>query len=198
MSGMETIHTKSNILNNAKSLILSKGYRACTVDEICKTSGISKGGFYHYFKSKDDLGITILEHYYNKHLEMLLNGDYRYIKNPIKQVFGFIDHTKEVASQIWSDGCLLACYGNDISEANPQIKHKIEELFDDWIEKYTEAFMPIEQILRKKVNMSTKQLAKNFLAVIEGNIVLAKAYNDPKHISEGIEQFKKNLKVLIS
>ncbi len=194
---MEINNTKSKIIENAKSIILSKGYNACTVDDICKAAGISKGGFYHNFKSKDYLGLTILEHYYYKHLDILLHGDFSKTNDPIKKVIGFIDHTKLVATQIWSDGCLLACYGNDISESNPLIKNKIEELFDDWIKKYTQAFMPIKQILKDKANMTPKQVAKNFLVVIEGNIVLAKAYNEPKHISEGIEQFKKNLKVLI-
>jgi AcrR family transcriptional regulator len=39
----------------------AKGYRAATVEEVVAAAGLSKGTFYWYFKSKEDLFQTLLE-----------------------------------------------------------------------------------------------------------------------------------------
>ena len=46
---------KRELLAIAEKLFLEKGYEQTSIDDILRESGISKGGFYHYFKSKDDI-----------------------------------------------------------------------------------------------------------------------------------------------
>jgi AcrR family transcriptional regulator len=46
---------KGELLAVAENLFLEKGYEQTSIDDILKESGISKGGFYHYFKSKDEI-----------------------------------------------------------------------------------------------------------------------------------------------
>ncbi|EGL83408.1 transcriptional regulator, TetR family [Caldalkalibacillus thermarum TA2.A1] len=47
--------TKERILETALELFEARGYHGVTVDQIVQESGTSKGGFYHNFKSKDEL-----------------------------------------------------------------------------------------------------------------------------------------------
>jgi len=46
---------KNELLNVAQELFFTKGYVQTSVDAIIKKVGVSKGTFYYYFKSKDDL-----------------------------------------------------------------------------------------------------------------------------------------------
>jgi AcrR family transcriptional regulator len=46
---------KRELLAVAEKLFLDKGYEQTSIDDILRESGISKGGFYHYFKSKDEI-----------------------------------------------------------------------------------------------------------------------------------------------
>ncbi|MBP1046299.1 TetR/AcrR family transcriptional regulator [Enterococcus sp. BWM-S5] len=46
---------KTEILDTAKRLFLSKGYDKTTINDILKEIGIAKGTFYHYFKSKEEV-----------------------------------------------------------------------------------------------------------------------------------------------
>lgn len=46
---------KRELLVIAEKLFLDKGYEQTSIDDILKESRISKGGFYHYFKSKDEI-----------------------------------------------------------------------------------------------------------------------------------------------
>ncbi|HYE82059.1 MAG TPA: TetR/AcrR family transcriptional regulator [Clostridia bacterium] len=46
---------KDELVEIAEKLFLEKGYEETSVDDILNASGLSKGGFYHYFKSKDEV-----------------------------------------------------------------------------------------------------------------------------------------------
>lgn len=66
--------TKLHILRKAQEVFSKKGYFLASMDEICKTAGVSKGSVYYHFKGKQDLFIAILEQYsmdwMNKWLEL--------------------------------------------------------------------------------------------------------------------------------
>ncbi|MCP3761768.1 TetR/AcrR family transcriptional regulator [Domibacillus sp. A3M-37] len=52
---------KKNVMNAAHALFVEKGYAATSVQDILDQSGISKGTFYNYFPSKNELLISIFE-----------------------------------------------------------------------------------------------------------------------------------------
>lgn len=56
--------TREHILITAFILFLQKSYKEVTMKEIVQASGLSKGAFYHYFKSKEELFNEIVERYY--------------------------------------------------------------------------------------------------------------------------------------
>lgn len=51
---------REEIIQAAKKLIIEKGYRKTSVEDITNEVGIAKGSFYTYFKSKDYLMETLL------------------------------------------------------------------------------------------------------------------------------------------
>lgn len=55
--------TKEKILKFATECFSEKGYDATSVDEICKRAGISKGGFFHHFPTKQALFMEILNNW---------------------------------------------------------------------------------------------------------------------------------------
>ena len=55
MAKKSTRNTKSRIVDAAWKLFYEQGYEDTTVEDIIASSGTSKGSFYHYFGSKDDL-----------------------------------------------------------------------------------------------------------------------------------------------
>ena len=52
---------KSRIVTAAWQLFYEKGYNGTTVDDIIALSGTSKGSFYYYFSSKDELLNTLAD-----------------------------------------------------------------------------------------------------------------------------------------
>jgi len=56
--------TKSDILNTAKELFLEKGFDSVNIEDIVKALGLTRGAFYHYFKSRDDLIYVVIDQMY--------------------------------------------------------------------------------------------------------------------------------------
>ena len=69
---MDVVDNKAKILAVAFKLFFHKGYKEVTMSELVKESGLSKGAFYHYFNSKEDL--------YHNSMELFLEG---YMNQPL-------------------------------------------------------------------------------------------------------------------
>lgn len=52
--------TRNTILEKAFDLIYKKGYQTTSIDEIIATTKVTKGAFYYHFKTKDEMGIAII------------------------------------------------------------------------------------------------------------------------------------------
>lgn len=64
---------KKKIIEVSKKLFIEKGYKETKVEDITRSMGISKGNFYTYFKSKEDVLHVIIEEK-KINFENLLNG----------------------------------------------------------------------------------------------------------------------------
>lgn len=53
--------TRARILEAAVKQFSIAGYNKTSVDEICEKAGISKGAFYHHFKTKQELFLALLD-----------------------------------------------------------------------------------------------------------------------------------------
>ena len=54
---------KDRILTHAAQIIHKKGFNNTGIQEILESAGVPKGSFYFYFKSKEDLGLALIDHY---------------------------------------------------------------------------------------------------------------------------------------
>ncbi|WP_248560861.1 TetR/AcrR family transcriptional regulator [Niallia sp. NCCP-28] len=81
---------KKHVLNKAHELFIEKGFHATSIQEILENSGISKGTFYNYFTSKNELLISIFKSIYSeieeKRKKLLRGEDKRNIDIFIKQI----------------------------------------------------------------------------------------------------------------
>ena len=55
--------TKARIMQAARELIHARGYKNTGLQDILQASGVPKGSFYLYFRSKEDLGRELIVAY---------------------------------------------------------------------------------------------------------------------------------------
>jgi TetR/AcrR family transcriptional repressor of nem operon len=73
--------TRLNILQKAFELIYTKGYQTTSIDEIIATTQVTKGAFYYHFKTKDEMGLAIINellknNFKSTFIEPLQNSDH--------------------------------------------------------------------------------------------------------------------------
>ena len=92
---MDKIKKKStldNILDVAHDLFLNRGFSATSVDEICRKAKVTKGGLFHYFKSKECLGKIVLKRFCSSARDMMREaGCCEKLSDPLDRVFATLD-----------------------------------------------------------------------------------------------------------
>jgi len=191
---MKTINVREKLLESSYNLFLSRGYNATSVDEICKKSGVSKGSFFHYFKSKEMLGIEVLKWYYAFATNLIMSGNFINETDPLKRLFAFMEHTEKISKQLWGKGCLLGSFVTDLSETNKRVAIEISNIFSEMIKGLSKLFYPVAQ---NNKNVTAEELAEQYLLIIEGAIILAKAKNEWEKVVTAIYNFRCYLELLI-
>lgn len=112
---LQAERTKHKIYVNARKLIVEYGFDNVTVDEICKQCGISKGLYYHYFKSKADIiieGYSECDEYFETHVRNSMTKE-----NYIDRIVEFIDHQLNYAENLGID-VIIQAYKSQIQHGN--------------------------------------------------------------------------------
>lgn len=193
---MTKLNAKSKIINAAKQIMILRGYKATTVDEIIQQAGVAKGSFYHAFKSKEELAIAALIDYKEKGWELVTNGSDLNIEDPAIRAIAFVQYLEDKATEIWQHGCLLGSVAVEISDSSPLILNTIDQLLGEYEKAMALIF---NQALRaKKIkNVSGRELGKQLMVVVEGGIISAKSHSDPKQLTISISHFKRYLEYIL-
>jgi TetR/AcrR family transcriptional repressor of nem operon len=180
--------TREKLIRTAEKLMLRDGYSATRVDDVIRKAGLSKGSFYHFFESKEALGLAALEHYYADRVRRLAAGAYATETDPLRRAQGFLEHASEVAASLWTEGCLLANLAADAAGSSRTISNALERRTSELRALLVDLLGPMAT-----PEATASDLADQFLVCIEGAIVLARIYDDPGYLQRSLEQFRRCL-----
>jgi TetR/AcrR family transcriptional repressor of nem operon len=188
MVGARSTDTREKLVRTAEKLMLRDGYSATRVDEVISKAGLSKGSFYHFFDSKEALGLAALDHYYSDRVSRLAAGPYANETDPLRRGQGFLNHAARVAEDLWAAGCLLAGLAGEAARSNRVISNALRKRTDDLRALLIDVLAPFAT-----PEAGAAELADQFLVCVEGSIVLARIYDDPSYLRRGLRQFRRCL-----
>ena len=55
-------NSKTRLLDATLKVVRTKGYNATRIEDVCTEAGLTKGSFFHHFKSKEDLALAAVAH----------------------------------------------------------------------------------------------------------------------------------------
>lgn len=190
----ETSPTRTRLLDAAQSLMLAKGFAATTVDEICEAAKLTKGSFFHYFESKDELGKVLLERFCGEaqRLHQAMMGDER---DPLKRVYHYLDEVAAHAQRPEGrKGCLLGTFAQELCEAHPEIRAVCAQGFATWAKRFGEELARAKALHAPKAPFDPQSLAEHLIAILEGALILGKARKNPALVAAHVGHFKAYLK----
>src|ERR1700756_4109497 len=89
-------NTKTKLLDSALTIIRTKGYSATTVDDICEAAGVTKGAFFHQFKSKKKIAIEGPRRWGAAPTSLFESAPYRALPDPLDRVLAYVDFRKAI------------------------------------------------------------------------------------------------------
>ena len=178
------VETQQRILESARELIHSRSYADVGVAEICEHAGVKKGSFYHFFPSKRDLTLTVLDGYYSRFKCELMSKAFPASLPPMRRLDRFGQLMYEVQkSGVARTGRLVGCpFGNlavELSTQDEQIRLKLADIFDELCTEFQRTLDEAVEIGDIE-DVDTAATAEAMVAYFEGVMVMAKTQNDPE------------------
>jgi len=88
--------SKTKLLDAALYVIRAKGYTATRVEDICEAAGVTKGSFFHHFKTKEELAIEAAAYFSSMADTLFAAAPYRNLPDPLDRLLGYVDFRKAI------------------------------------------------------------------------------------------------------
>jgi len=163
--------SREEILKESAKLFKIRGYNNTTMSDIASACGLLKGSIYHYFKSKDDIGLETLKYIHSYFNDNIFKIACQKNMTPIEQIKLFV---KKIDHYFLNSegGCLLGNLALEVSWSNIDFKNEIREYFLNWEKSLSVIFY------NKFDDKKSRELAKEYVALIQGEIMMMNLYND--------------------
>jgi TetR/AcrR family transcriptional repressor of nem operon len=194
-----TSNTRTKLLDAALMIIRTKGYSATTVDDICEAAGVTKGAFFHHFKSKEELAIEAARHWGAVTSGLFASAPYRALPDPLDRVLAYVDFRKAILQgELPEYTCFAGTTIQEVYNTHPLIREACEKTITDHA-----AFIEtdIAEAMRKYQitgDWTAQSLAFYTQAVIQGAFVLAKAQQNLAVAADCIDHLRRYIEMLFN
>ena len=193
----QKLSAKDKILDAALMVIRAKGYTATTVDDLCAASDVTKGAFFHHFKSKDDLAIAAADHWSEMTSELFAAAPYHTHPDPLDRVLGYIDFRKTILTgTVGEFTCLVGTMVQETYDSHPAIREACARSIRGHAEKIEADIAAAIKARGIKAEWTARSLALHTRAVLQGAFILAKATGGPELAVESIDHLRRYIELL--
>ncbi len=172
---MKKRDTKNEIITIGTELIAINGYNATGIDAVLKQAGVPKGSFYHYFGSKEDFGLAVIDHFAEDYHDKLSSFLLEQGVSPLQRIRNYLQHSSEKLSQAQcSKGCLIGNLGQELADQNERFRIRLDEVFSEWRQLFSQCLSEAKECGELTCEIESDVLAEYILCGWEGAILKAK------------------------
>lgn len=135
---MDKNETRAAIIRIGTDLIGRQGFNATGIDAVLKEAGVPKGSFYYYFRSKEEFGLAVIDHFaerYDQRLDTFLDDEE---VTPLNRLRNLLDSgLARLEQNQCAKGCLIGNLGQELADQNERFRARLEEVFNSWKERYS-------------------------------------------------------------
>jgi TetR/AcrR family transcriptional repressor of nem operon len=196
----QTSHgSKTKLLGAALSMIRAKGYAATTVDDICHTAGLTKGSFFHHFKSKDDLALSAAAYWGELTEGFFAAAAYHNSPDPLERLLGYVDFRAEILQGELADyTCLLGTLVQETYATHPDIRAACDKGMSTHIALITSDVEAAKQRYAPDAPWSAASVGYFIQSVLQGAFIFAKAKQGPEIVREDLAHLRRYLTLIFN
>ena len=190
---------RAKLLDAALQVIRAQGYSATSVDDLCRAAGVTKGGFFHHFKSKEDLAVAAAGHFSTMAEGLFSNAPYRALDDPLDRLLAYIDFRRSILMGALPDfTCLLGTMVQETYDTHPEIRAACEKGISD--HAATVETDIAEAMAKYGVSgpWTAESLGLYTQAVLQGAFILAKAKRGPAIAEECVDHLRSYIEMIFA
>lgn len=177
---MNNTTTRQQIVEAADDLFYRQGFEYTSFADIAKVVNISRGNFYHHFKTKDDILDAVIKTRLDRTQQMLAGWEEQ--DSPKERIKSYIKILITNWTMIKDYGCPVGTLCTELaklSHASKEDANKVFALFRIWLKRQF-------SLLGHKNNAD--ELAMQVLSWSQGVATLGNAFNDFKYVKREVEK----------
>jgi len=171
--------TKAALLEAGRRIFLERGYNASGIEAILQTTGVPKGSFYHYFQSKEDFGLQVIDTFsrsFFADLDVYLADESR---GPLERLQGFFESRIErLESQECRNGCLIGKLSQEMADQSEAFRTRLLGVFDGWVDRVARCLEQARRLGEIPSHLDPHELAESWLDCWQGALLRAKIRRD--------------------
>ncbi|HEY1303373.1 MAG TPA: TetR/AcrR family transcriptional regulator [Vicinamibacterales bacterium] len=165
--------TRDRILRTAFQLFHEQGFNATGVATIVREAGINPGSLYHFFDSKDDLLLGVLEFALEYLGPAVMAPVEARVADPVDRVFALLQGYRDrMVREHCRMGCPMGNMALEVSDGNARARALVHRNFENWSARVASWF---EGDPRLPADVDRFRLARFILTVMEGGLMQARA-----------------------
>ncbi|HEC92376.1 MAG TPA: TetR/AcrR family transcriptional regulator [Candidatus Atribacteria bacterium] len=173
------------ILATAQDLFFRYGIRRVTVEEICRTAGVSKMTFYKYFKNKIDLVKKLMEKIYDQAMaeyRQIMDKPIPYVQKIEETIQWKLEQQKNISQEFIKD-----YLSSDNEELLRFFHQKRDEMLKEILDDYSKA--QEEGDIRQDLKPEFILYLLNKLTEFYQDESLLKMYGSPRELTKEVLNF---------
>ena len=191
--------SKTKFLNAAMHVIRVKGYTATRIEDVCAEAGLTKGSFFHHFKSKEDLALAAAEHWEEVTNGLFRSAPYRQLADPLDRVLAYVDFRKEILRGELADfTCLVGTMVQEVYDTNPDIREACNRSISSHAATIEADIAEAIQKYGVEGEWTAQSLALYTQATLQGAFILAKAKSGSGIAVDCIDHLHRYIEMLFS
>ena len=192
------IDSRTKVLDAALQVIRTKGYTSTTVDDVCAAAGLTKGSFFHHFKSKEDMALAAVQHWNSGTGELFANAPFQQLADPRDRVLGYIDFRREILRGDVPDfTCLLGTMVQETFETHPRLRAACDEGISGHAQTVGRDIAAAKALYVPDAPWDPQVLALFTQATLQGAFILAKAKGNAQIVAQCIDHLRQHVANLL-
>ena len=167
-------NTRERLIETAGHLFCRQGYAHTGVNEIMQRAKTTSGSFYHFFPTKEDLVLAVVDHIGESFEGEIFGGALTPVADPIDRVFAVLEsYRRHLEDNDFALGSPLGTLAAELSTSHPQVRERLAELFAGWTDRMQ--FLLEEAGDRLPADLDRRGLAEFLLSAVEGAVLQSRA-----------------------
>lgn len=172
--------TRQTILQVAAAEIYENGFRATGLNDILSKTGLTKGAFYHHFKSKAELGLAVAQEIIDKTIRDMWIAPLAKIDAGVDAIEATLEYAMSAnSSKTVSKGCPLCNLAQEMSNQDEKICSAVRATIEDWRSHIVKALKNDQSHGKISPAVDCEESAYFILSSLQGAIGLARPYHNP-------------------